>query len=176
MRIRTLNLIAIALLTAACDPGLSLFDESVGAIIKKDCDVETTCTIRLRDATNFDWDEMYVLRPGVLDVEARKYLPEVGILRGEFNRKIVFFKNGRRVSADEAPTIIEGEHTPPGMIFFEDGDGNPDCLRFASDAQFNVRKEKWLRGEVYHLSCSNCVQSPVFAEFGEAVDIINNSL
>ena len=169
MTIRSWHLLIILSLTAACEPGLSSFDSKVGEHIKKTCTFETPCTIRLREATKFDWDEMYILRPGVLDVEARKYLPEVGELKGEFNRKIVFLKNGKRVDADEAPSIIEGEHTPPGMLFFDSLPGNPDCLRYFSDVEFTVTTEKWIRGNVYKLECSNCAKSPIFAEFGSAV-------
>ena len=170
MKIRTWHLVLLALLTASCEPSLSPLDTSVGPVIKKQCQFDTPCTIKLRDATGFDWDEMYVLRPGVFDVEAKHYLPEVGELRGEFNRKIVFLKNGKRVNADEAPSIIEGEHTPPGMLFFDQGIyGNPDCLRYFSNVEFTVTKERWIGGDSYQLKCSNCAESPVFAEFGEAV-------
>ncbi len=159
----------LALACEPSEPSLSSFDADVNALIRSRCTFETDCHIRVRDATKFDWDEMYVLRPGIVDVEARNYLPAVGELRGEFNRKIVFLKNGKRVGADEAPSIIEGEHTPPGMLFFDQGlDGNPDCLRYSSDVEFTVRTEKWIRGNVYQLECSNCSQSPVFADFGVA--------
>ncbi|MEK7856677.1 MAG: hypothetical protein AAB288_11350 [Acidobacteriota bacterium] len=146
MKFHAWYLIVVGLLTTACEPGLSSFDKDVGSVIKKQCTFEGRCKIKLREVTKFDWDEMYVLRPGVLDVEARKYLPEVGELNGEFNRKIVFFKNGKRVEADEAPSIIEAEHTPPGMLFFDDdAPGNPDCLRCSANAVVEVRQEKWIR-------------------------------
>jgi len=169
MPVRLIYVVMVAVFAMACEPSLSSFDADVNALIRSRCTFETDCQLRIRDATKFDWDEMYVLREGVLDVEARKYLPEVGELRGEFNRKIVFLKNGKRVGADEAPSIIEGEHTPPGMLFFDEGlDGNPDCLRYLSDVEFTVTTEKWIRGNVYKLECANCPQSPVFAEFGVA--------
>lgn len=168
---RVLGLFPILLATLAmsCDlqPALSSFDKDVDALIEKNCSFEEPCQIPIANATSFEWDEMYVFRPGILDGEARMILPAVKGFRGEFNRKIAFLKNGNLVQIDEAAEIIEGEHTPPGTLEFdiEEG-GNPDCLRYSNSAVFRVSREKWARGNIYRLACANCISSPVFAEFG----------
>lgn len=169
---KIVSVLLIAIFAVSCvkrEYSLSPFDESVGALIQKQCNFETECRIRISDATEFDWDEMYVLRAGLLDVEAKEVLPQVGELWGEFNRKIVFLKNGKRIHADETAEIIEGEHTPPGMLFFESGDGgNADIYRYSSQAEFIVTRKTWVRGFMYDMHCTNCYKSPVFAEFGTA--------
>jgi hypothetical protein len=153
-----------------CEPGLSSFDRNVDGLIRKQCNFENPCQVKLADTTDFEWDEMYVFRPGITDGEAELLVPAAKGIKGEFNRKIAFLSNGKLTRLDEAPSIIEGEHTPPGMLFFDtDEEGNHDCLRYPRDAVFVVRQEKSIRGYVNILKCSNCEQSPVFAEFGTAI-------
>jgi len=119
------------------------------------------------DATTFDWDEMYLFRPGLTGADVESILPAAKGFEGEFNRKIAFFKQGNLVKLDEAAEIIEGEHTPGGMLFFDqDATGNPDCLRYSRNTIFRVTREKWIQGDVYQLFCANCETSPIFAEFG----------
>src|SRR5829696_7795700 len=96
----------VAVFSTACEPRLSSFDEDVNALIRKQCEPHAQCEIRLRDATSFDWDEMYVFRPGIVDLEARHFVPVATEFRGEFNRKIVFLKDGKLVRIDEAPSVI----------------------------------------------------------------------
>lgn len=149
------------------EPGLSSFDKSVGALINRSCNFEKPCQISIGEATNFDWDEMYIFRAGILGVEAEKILPAAKGFEGEFNRKIAFLKDGKLVRIDEAPSIIEGEHTPPGMLFFDiEEPGNPDSLRYSRDATFQVTILKVTRGDAYRLKCANCTSSPISAEFG----------
>ncbi|HMM78859.1 MAG TPA: hypothetical protein PKC65_02435 [Pyrinomonadaceae bacterium] len=164
---RLAAILLLTLLGTACEPALSSFDKDVGSLIDKSCNFDTPCQITIGDATSFDWDEMYIFRPGILNGEAKAILPAVDGFQGEFNRKIAFLKNGRLVRIDEAASIIEGEHTPPGMLFFDiEESGNPDCIRYSRDAMFNVTKDKWIRGNVYRLACANCKSSAVYAEFG----------
>jgi hypothetical protein len=164
---RLIVIIVIAWFTTACEPGLSSFDKDVNALIRKQCTFEEPCQISIGEATSYDWDEMYVFRPGITGSEAEKILPAAKGFEGEFNRKIAFLKDGKLARLDEAASIIEGEHTPPGMLFFiTDIEGNHDCLRFSRAAVFEVIREKWIRGNVYRLACVNCTSSPVFAEFG----------
>ena len=167
--LRLALVVSVSVFATSCEPGLSSFDRTVNSLIRNQCNFESPCRVRLSDATTFDWDEMYVFRPGILDGEAQQIVPAVEGFQREFNRKIAFLKDGKLVRIDEAPSIIEGEHTPPGMLFFKiDESGNPDCLRYSSDVEFEVQKERWIRGDVYMLKCTNCVMSPIFAEFGTA--------
>lgn len=169
---RFLGVILLALIVVACAPGLSEselspFDKEVGALIKRSCNFAEPCQITIGDATSFDWDEMYIFRPGILGVEAEHILLAAKGLKGEFNRKIAFLKDGKLVRIDEAPSVIEGEHTPPGMLFFEIEEfENSDCLRYSRHATFQVTILKVTRGDAYRLMCANCTSSPVFAEFG----------
>jgi len=166
---RLIIVILIAWLAAACEPELELssFDKDVDALIGKRCTFEEPCQIRIGEATNFDWDEMYVFRPGIVNGEAQSIIPAVKGFKGEFNRKIAFMNQGQLVRIDEAASVIEGEHTPPGMLFFDNEESeNSDCLRYSRNAVFRVTREKWIRGNVYFLACANCESSPVFAQFG----------
>lgn len=166
---RLIVIILIAWLTAACEPDLSSFDKDVNNLISKRCSFEDPCQITIGESTSFDWDEMYVFRPGLTSADVEAILPTAKGFQGEFNRKIAFFKEGNLVDLDEAASIIEGEHTPPGMLFFDiDESGNPDCLRYSRDSVFRVTREKWIRGNVYRLACLNCNSSPIFADFGSS--------
>jgi hypothetical protein len=143
-------------------------------VISKRCSFEGPCQITIGESNSFEWDEMYVFRPGILNGEAQLIVPEVSGFQGEFNRKIAFLKEGKLVKTDEAASIIEGEHTPPGMLFFDvEASGNPDCLRFSRDAVFQVTRENRIRGHVYRLARTNCESSPIFAEFGTASERSN---
>jgi hypothetical protein len=165
---RVALVIIISILAISCKLELSSFDKGVNELIDKQCHSNSPCKIKIGEATSFDWDEMYVFRPGIIDVEVQHIVPGV-TFAGEFNRKIAFEKNGKLVRTDEAASVIEGENTPPGMLFFDENlAGNPDCLRYSRDAEFEVKVQKWHRGDVYFLNCSNCLKSPVFAEFGAA--------
>ena len=166
---RFILLIGFAVLVAfpGCNrnPGLSSFDTQVNVLIHEKCNFDGPCEITIGEATDFDWDEMYIFRPGIVDGEPRKVVPAAKGFRGEFNRQIAFLKDGRLVKLDEAASITEGEHTPSGMLFFNEGVPN-DCLRYPRDAVFKINREKWTRGVVYKLACTNCTTSPVFAESG----------
>lgn len=140
-------------------------------MIHKRCGASGPCQIRIADATEFDWDEMYVFRSGLLGVEAEKILPGAKAFDGGYNRKIAFVKAGKIISLDESAEIIEGEHTPDGTVFFyQDAVGNADCLRYNRDVEFEVKTTTLSRGVGYDLACANCTQSPVFAEFGKATE------
>ncbi|HMQ05484.1 MAG TPA: hypothetical protein PKD26_16320 [Pyrinomonadaceae bacterium] len=149
----------------------SRFDKEVDALIELSCSSASACRIRIAEATNLDWDEMYVLRHGLLGVEAEKLLPGAKEFRGEFNRKIAFVKSGQIIRFDEAAEFVEGEHTPDGTLIFDSGaEGNADILRYDREAEFEVTNIKLSRGIGYTLKCSNCTQSPVFAEYGKATE------
>jgi hypothetical protein len=166
-------MLLIAMFAVCCQIGLkaSPFDQDVSALIHKRCAASGSCRIRIADATEFDWDEMYVFRSGLLGVEAENILPGAKAFSGEFNRKIAFVKAGKIVRLDETAEIVEGEHTPDGTVFFYlDADGNADCLRYMRDAEFDVTSISLTRGVGYYLACANCQQSPVFAEFGKATE------
>ncbi len=137
----------------ACKPRLSSFDKDVNALIKKQCTFEEPCHIKIGDATSFDWDEMYVFRPGILNSEAQAIVPEVKGFECEFNRKIAFMKNGKQVRIDEAVSVIEGEHSPPGKLFFDiEESGNPDCRLYSRGQVFQVTSKEATQGNVSRLA------------------------
>ena len=159
-------LLTVVLAAVACHPSLSTFDKQVNNLIHERCSFDGPCQITVGEATNFDWDEIYVFRPGLTAGDVEAILPAAKGFHGEFNRKMAFLKQGHLVKLDEAPEIIEGENTPPGMLFFEDSPDNDDCLRYPRDAEFKVKQESWSQGNIYKLACANCQTPPVFAGFG----------
>jgi hypothetical protein len=159
-------LLISTLLSAGClfTYRLSPFDKNFDVLIRNRCAVGRQCEIAIGDAADFEWDEMYVFRPGLTDGDITNVLPAINGFEGEFNRKIAFLNHGKVVRRDEGAQIIEGENTPDGYIFFKEN-ASWNCLRYTKGSTFRVTPIKLTNGEGYEITCSNCTESPIFQEF-----------
>lgn len=97
------------------------------------------CTIRIKDATDFQWDKMYVFkyyaRPDVI----QKALGTTSSNFVEFTRRIVFLKDGRIVYREDEPTDIES--VVDGQVIFDIPD--TDVYKaYMPDAEFRGVKRK----------------------------------
>jgi hypothetical protein len=112
------------------------------------CESPTTCTIRLREETNFEWDKFYVFKYKATRDEIRKALGFSLPRYQEFKRKLVFVNDGQLVYYEEEPTDIES------LIDQEVVFDMPDEANFVSygaDAVFQVSKKRFQRGVYYQL-------------------------
>jgi hypothetical protein len=146
---------------------LSAFDASVDKLIEKTCSPDAQCEIRIANATDFDWDEMFVFRSGLTNADVEHILPAARGFRGEFNDKVAFFNNGKLVRLVEEPEVIEGEYFPDGTILFQEGEETWEALRYQQNAMFRVTPIKLSRGIGYRLVCSNCHDSSIFRRFAD---------
>lgn len=112
------------------------------------CESSTTCTIRLREETDFVWDKFYVFKYEATRDEIRKALGFSLPRYQEFKRKLVFVNDGKLAYYEEEPTDIESL-IDQEVVFDIPDDAN--FISYGADAVFQVSKERFERGVYYQL-------------------------
>ena len=118
------------------------------ASITKNCEDSKVCTIRLRDATNFDWDKVYVFKYTATRDEIARVIGFPLPRYEEFKRKIVFLNAGKLAYSEADPTDIEGLINEEVVFDIPD---NESYRTFSSNAVFEVTKVSFPRGVYYQL-------------------------
>ena len=118
------------------------------ANIKKSCRSSNVCTIRVKDATSFDWDKMYVFDYTTNRDEIAKVIGMPLPRYDEFKRKLIFVSGGKLAYSEEEPTDIESLINE--QIVFETPD-NESHREFGPDPLFEVNKKSFSRGVYYEL-------------------------
>jgi hypothetical protein len=141
-------------------PDTSKFDRQVGKEIATRCARNVPCQIALKDATDFEWDEVYVFRIGLTPIDVDTCLGQKAGFTGEFTRKILFLRNGEIVGRDE--NFPDLERMLPGEVVFNVvNDGHARCQKYDKHAAFSVERMPTRGEEYYALTCANCSASPV---------------
>ena len=116
--------------------------------IKTTCGESTSCTIRLRDVTDFDWDRVYVFNHGVTKDQIEKVIGAPFPRYEEFKRSIIFLNGGTVVYSEADPTDIEGVIND--QVVFDLTYGN-NYKAYSSESRFEVQRKNFSRGVYYEL-------------------------
>jgi hypothetical protein len=118
------------------------------ANINKSCRSSNVCTIRVRDATNFDWDKMYVFEYTATEDEIIKVIGLPLPRYDEFKRKMIFVSGGKLAYSEAEPTDIESLINEQIVFGIPD---NESYREFGPDPLFEVNKKSFSRGVYYEL-------------------------
>jgi hypothetical protein len=122
--------------------------------INTTCSDSNSCTIRLKDVTDFDWDRVYVFKYTARKSEIEKVIGVPFPQYEEFKRSIIFVKGGKLVHGEANPTDVEGLIN--NEVVFDIADGET-YKSYSSESQFEVRRKNFQGGVYYEL---RLIQSP----------------
>jgi hypothetical protein len=115
-----------------------------------DCVPNASCIIRVADLTDFRWDQMHVYTLGARPDEIEKALGTPLPNYVEFQRRIVFLKDGKIVHREDEPTDIE--RPVDGEVNFAESYPEPAHWSFTPEtAVFSAEKKKFDGGAYYVL-------------------------
>jgi len=115
------------------------------------CKPNSSCIIRIKDLTDFDWDQMHAFSAGASQEFIEKALGIPFPDYVEFKRRIVFLKAGRIVHREDEPTDIE--QSVDGQVCFAESYAEPAHWLFSPEtAVFSVAKRKFTNGNIYLLT------------------------
>ena len=115
------------------------------------CKPDTSCIVKIKELTSFQWDKMFVFSHGASPEYIEKALGTPLPEYVEFQRRIVFLKDGAIVHREDEPTDIEG--TVDGEVRFAGLNTEPSYLSFTPDtAAFSAAKGESSKKVVYLLT------------------------
>jgi len=116
--------------------------------IRKSCKSDT-CTIRIRNLTDFTWDKMYVFKYGATREEINKAIGAPLEHYTEFTRKIIFVSGRKIVFSEEEKTNIEG--LVDNEVVFDLLDTVNYRVYTVDQAVFRAREKPFDKGKYYEL-------------------------
>ena len=130
----------------------------ISEYILANCQENYPCTIRLKDATDFSWDKLYVFD---IAIENDVITKMVGTTKftssGDYSRKWFFVKDDQVVRFEEHILSAVDEPVANGSVLLEEGNPKEKYSIFSQDAAFEVVKNKLSDDEhYYYLTCINC--------------------
>jgi hypothetical protein len=126
-------------------------EKQVGQYIEKQCAGQFPCRVRLRDATTFAWDEMYIFDYSSTQSRVEEM---IGTKVPDFRprglyRHLIFMKDGKVVLSEDEKVDFDG--TIPDQLVFDDGFDAVDYHWFGSDTAFMASREQGDTGRFYLL-------------------------
>jgi len=121
--------IFILLLFCGCSR-TGLIEQTIGEKVDA-CKPDVPCIVKIKDLTDFQWDEMHVFSYGSRLEEIRKTLRTDFPNYVQFKRRIIFLNDGKIVHWENEPTNIEG--MTEGEVIF-DGMENEPSLSFTPES------------------------------------------
>lgn len=98
------------------------------------CKPDVPCIVKIKDLTDFQWDEMHVFSYGSNLDDIRKTLKTDFPNYVEFKRRIIFLKDGKIVHWENEPTNIEG--MTDGEVVFAGMENEPSHYRSRPTARY----------------------------------------
>ena len=139
-------LAVISMMLSGCKS--NTFENKITNKIESNCK-QNSCTIRIKEITDFNWDKMYVFKYNVTLEEVNKVLGVSLENYTEFTRKIIFTSGGKIVYEEEEKTNIEG------LINNEVVFDIPDTINYKAynieEAKFTVIEKEFDRGKYFEL-------------------------
>jgi len=124
------------------------FDNKIINKIENTCK-ENSCLVKIKDLTNFDWENMYVFKYNATFEEISKAIGIAPPHYKEFTRKIIFTLNEKIVYFEEEKANIEG------LIDNEVVFDIPDSVNFKKytlqNAIFKTYKKEYKNGNYYEM-------------------------
>lgn len=124
------------------------FESKITNKIESGCK-QNTCTISIKDITDFTWDKMYVFKYNVTLKEVNKVLGVNFANYTEFTRKIIFTSGGKIVYEEEEKTNIEG--LVNNEVVFDIPDTMNYKFYYIEEAKFTVIQKEFDRGKYFEL-------------------------
>ena len=127
-----------------------LIEQRIGERVNR-CKPDAPCIIRIKDLTDFQWDQMHVFSSGARPDDIEKALGAPFPDYVEFQRRIVFLKDGKIVHREDEPTDIE--RLVDGEVSFAESYTEPAHWLFTPDtAVFRATKKEFEGGVYYTLT------------------------
>lgn len=103
-------LVLVLLASCACRPGRSVgrIERKLSVKISEVCRHPNTCTIRLTEITDFNWDKMYIFRVGATHDDINKALNTPLPVYTEFTRKLIFIRESKIIYREDWPSTMDG--------------------------------------------------------------------
>jgi hypothetical protein len=111
------------------------------------CVPSAPCIVKIKDVTDFQWDQLHVFEYGASLDEIRKFLGTDYPDYVEFKRRLVFLKDGRIIHREDEPTDVE--RPVNGEVSFAESHTNPHWSFTPETAVFRAEK-KTFNGGVYY--------------------------
>jgi hypothetical protein len=140
--------LALSLLLGCSTPGA--LERRIGEKVES-CKSDAPCIVRIKDLTDFQWDKMYVFSYGAYPEYIEKALGAPLPDYVEFQRRMVFLKDGKIVYREDEPTDVE--HMVDGEVTFGGMNTEPSYVLFTPEtAVFSAAKHKHSNGVAYSLT------------------------
>ncbi|MEN3325938.1 MAG: hypothetical protein V7638_745 [Acidobacteriota bacterium] len=108
--------------------------------IKTTCGQSGSCTVRLRDVTNFAWDRVYVFKTNARQYQIEEVIGVPFPQYEEFKRSMIFLKEGELVHGEAEPTDVEAPIDNQVIFDIPDTDSYRSYL---PESQFNVTRKSY---------------------------------
>lgn len=117
--------------------GKKTVEDNIVNYIENNCK-QFPCAIKIKEATDFNWDKMFVFDYGADIGEIERTVGTSIPRKKEFSRKLVFTKEGNLVHYDELPTNIEG--IVDNQVGFDNVGSYSHKVYLVDDAVFEAQK------------------------------------
>lgn len=114
------------------------------------CVPSAPCIVKIKDVTNFQWDQLHVFEHGATLAEIEKALGTDSPDYVEFKRRLVFLKEGRIIHREDEPTDIE--RPVNGQVSFAGSYNSPHWSFTPETAVFRAEKKTFDGGVYYALT------------------------
>ena len=114
------------------------------------CATSTPCIVKIRDVTDFQWDQLHVFEYSATLDEIRKSLGTEYPDYVEFKRRLVFLKDGKIIHREDEPTDIE--RPVNGEVSFAESHTDQHWLFTPETAVFRAEKKTFDGGVYYALT------------------------
>ena len=116
----------------------------------KACTPSAPCIVKIKDVTEFQWDQLYVFESGASLDEIRKSIGTDYPDYVEFKRRLVFLKDGRIIHREDEPTDVEGPAN--GEVSFAESHSDRHLSFTPEKAVFRAEKKTFNDGVYYTLT------------------------
>jgi hypothetical protein len=141
-------LIFMTLLLPGCSRS-GLIEQRIGDRVNT-CNATAPCIVKIKDLTDFPWDQMHVFQYNVSQEEIQRSLGTDFPNYTEFTRRIVFLKDGKIIRREDEPTDIE--RLVNGQVTFAESDTGPHRSYTPETAVFRAEKKSFEGGVYYALT------------------------
>jgi hypothetical protein len=141
-----LAILPMLVAVAACNHVTSTSIEGrIGRAITDRCQPAAKCVIQLREVTPFEWDTVFYF-DYVVSPAARRGVVGLPFETAEFQRQLVFLRNGQVVRNDLLPTDVE-KPVENELVF--EGGKEPNWLSCDRAAEFEVTHDSFGTGVMF---------------------------
>ena len=134
MKFNSRSALIAACVIVGCHAKSSLERQVQGFIATK-CHGVWPCSVNLRDATSFEWDELYVFKYNASKSEIESATHATLVDYKELTRYMVFVRAGKAIRIESEPTNVE--HPIKNELVFEIPDENV-YRAFPASTEFTV--------------------------------------